>query len=63
MTTDDVEVFILEHRDHGQLMGDAADPTPNGYEVTITCPCSVVFDRWETSTEATMDLAALARLN
>ena len=41
--TDQIEAFIREHRDHGQVVGDAAEPMTNVYEMTITCPCRVVF--------------------
>ena len=39
--TDEIEAFIREHRDHGQVMGDATEPLPNGYQVTVACPCGV----------------------
>jgi hypothetical protein len=56
--TEEIEAFILKHRDHGQLVGDAAEPGSAGYEVTITCPCRTVFMRWVTPGEASIDLAA-----
>ncbi len=61
--TEDVEDFIRLHREHGQLVGDATEPTLTGYRVTITCPCGVVFVRLVTAGEAVVDLAALARRN
>ena len=61
--TDEIEAFIREHRDHGQVMGDATEPLTNGYQVTIACPCGVTFLRWVTPEHAVIDLAALARLN
>jgi hypothetical protein len=50
-------------RGDGQLVGDATEPLSNGYQLTITCPCGVMFVRWVTPEDAAIDLAALARLN
>lgn len=61
--SDDIERFVRKHRPHGQLVGDATEPTLSGYQVTITCPCGVVFMRWVTAGEAAVDLAAPARRN
>jgi hypothetical protein len=61
--TDDIRDFIGLHREHGQLVGDATEPTLTGYRVTITCPCGVVFVRHVTAGEALVDLSALARRN
>jgi hypothetical protein len=61
--TSEIEAFLLEHRDHGQVVGDATQPRPNGYQVSIACPCGVTFSRWVTPEAAVIDLAALARLN
>jgi hypothetical protein len=61
--TDDIQAFIREHRDHGQVVGDATQPLPHGYQVTIACPCGVTFLRWVTPEDAVIDLASLARLN
>ena len=36
--TEDVDNFIRLHRAHGQLVGDATEPTLTGYRVTIECP-------------------------
>jgi hypothetical protein len=44
--TEDVADFILDRRRHGQLAGDATEPTGNGYILTIACPCGVTFYRW-----------------
>jgi hypothetical protein len=61
--TDDIEDFIRLHREHGQLTGDATEPTLTGYRVAIACPCGVTFVRHVTAGEAVVDLAALARRN
>ena len=61
--TGDVEAFIREHRDHGQLVGDATEPAANGYMLEVACPCGVTFARWVAPLLAAEDLAALARLN
>jgi hypothetical protein len=61
--TEDIEEFIRLHRAHGQLVGDATEPTLTGYRVTITCPFGVTFVRHVTAEEAVMDLGALARLS
>ena len=61
--TEDVEEFISLHREHGQLVGDATEPTLTGYRVTIACPCGLTFVRHVTAGEAVVDLARLARRN
>ncbi|HTD77133.1 MAG TPA: hypothetical protein VK898_05815 [Chloroflexota bacterium] len=33
--TEDVEEFVRLHREHGQLVGDATEPTLTGSRVTI----------------------------
>jgi hypothetical protein len=62
-TTEDVEEFIRLHHEHGQLVGDATEPTLTGYRVTISWPCSVTCVRHVTAGEAVIDLAMLARRN
>jgi hypothetical protein len=61
--SEDVEDFIRRHREHGQLVGDATEPTLTGYRVTITCPCGEVFVRQVSAGEAAVDLAVLAQRN
>jgi hypothetical protein len=61
--SDDLKAFIAEHREHGQLTGDATEPGLAGYQVWIACPCGVTFRRQATEGDALIDLAALARLN
>jgi hypothetical protein len=61
--TEVVEAFIREHRDHGQLVGDASEPAVNGYMLTIACRCGVTSYRWIAPIDAVVDVAVLARLN
>jgi hypothetical protein len=58
---DDLDEFLEDHCSHGTVTGDAEPPGPNGYRLTVTCPCGVVFERWVTPMEAAVDLAMLAR--
>jgi len=55
----DLEQFVCDHRPHGQMTGDATTPAWNGYRLTVTCSCGVVFERWVTPEEADADLASL----
>jgi len=59
----DLEVFVQDHRPHGQMTGDATEPAWNGYRLTVACACGVVFERWVTSEEADTELLRLAMLN
>jgi hypothetical protein len=59
----DLEDFVARHRPHGQLVPATGPLTPNGYRLTLACPCAVTFERWVTPREAAEDLAMLARLN
>lgn len=61
--SDEIAAFIRRDRGDSQLVGDATEPLPNGYQLTITCPCGVMFVRWVTPADAAIDLAALARRN
>jgi hypothetical protein len=45
------------------LQGDAGEPTPNGYMITVACRCGVTFYRWIAPVDAAYDLTRLARLN
>ena len=40
-----LEAFVDEHRPHGPLIADATEPAWNGYLLTVTCSCGVVFGR------------------
>jgi hypothetical protein len=59
----DLEDFLHDHRLHGPLAGDATEPAWNGYLLTVTCPCGVVFEWWVTPEDADADLVRIARLN
>jgi hypothetical protein len=59
----DVKDFVALHRAHGELHAKAGEPTPNGYRLEVTCPCSVVFERWVLPDDAVIDMALLARWN
>jgi hypothetical protein len=48
----DLEQFVSDHRPHGGMTGDATTPAWNGYLLTVTCPCGVVFERWVTPEDA-----------
>ena len=53
---DEVKEFVRDHRQHGRLTGDATNPAWNGYMLTVACSCGVVFARWVTPQDATVDL-------
>ena len=59
----DLEEFVHDHRPHGTLTGDATESAWNGYLLTVTSPCGVVFERWVTPLEAELDLLQAASLN
>jgi hypothetical protein len=63
LLTVDLGDFIATHRGHGRLEADTGELTPNGYRLTVACPCGVTFRRWITPQEAAEDLAVLARQN
>jgi hypothetical protein len=44
----ELEEFVQDHQSHGGITGDATPPAWNGYLLTVTCPCGVVFERWVT---------------
>jgi hypothetical protein len=41
----ELEKFVRDQRPHGTLTCDAAEPAWNGYRLTVSCPCGVVFER------------------
>jgi hypothetical protein len=49
------------------LRGDASEPQPDGYLLTVRCPCGVEFMRWMTPGEAAragaVDAVELRELN
>ena len=59
----DLTDFIADHRPHGALTAEATEPAWNGYLLTVTCLCGVVFERWVTPEDAELDLVRLAQLN
>jgi hypothetical protein len=52
----DLRDFVARHRAHGQLTADATEPTPEGYMLTVRCPCGVWFMRWMTPGEAAREM-------
>ena len=61
--SDDVKAFVVDHRPHGPLTGDAGELTPYGYSLEILCRCGASFRVWIAPGEAAEELAMLARLN
>jgi hypothetical protein len=59
----DLYEFVSNHHSHGALTADATEPAWNGYLLTVTCPCGVVFQRWVTLEDADADLQRIASLN
>jgi hypothetical protein len=59
----ELEEFVGDHSPHGTLTGDATEPAWNGYLLTVSCSCGVVFGRWVTSWDVGPDLLHLASLN
>jgi hypothetical protein len=55
----DLEQFASDHRAHGALTADAAEPAGNGYLLTVACSCGVLFAR----EDAEFDLLPAASLN
>ena len=58
-----VAAFVREHRAHGRLVGDAAEPSTAEYMLTAACCSGVTFARWVAPLLVAADLAALARRN
>jgi len=48
MIAADREDFALSHRPHGRHIHATGALTPNGYRLTVACPCGVTFERWIT---------------
>jgi hypothetical protein len=59
----DLEEFVQDHRSHGPLTSDATEPVWNGYLLTLTCQCGVVFERWVTPWDARAGSRAPSPLN
>ena len=49
----------VDHRAHGALTADAAEPAGNGYLLTVVCSCGVLFAR----EDAEFDQLRAASLN
>jgi hypothetical protein len=45
------------------LRGEASEPQPDGYLLTVRCPCGVEFMRWMTPGEAARELVLSTLLN
>ena len=54
----DLEAFVHDHRPNGGMTGDATEPAPNGYRLTVACACGVVFERWVTPEDPSMICSA-----
>jgi hypothetical protein len=52
----DLAEFVTHHRPCGQLTGDASEPAPDGYMLSVGCFCGVTFLRWVTPDAAALDL-------
>jgi hypothetical protein len=63
MLTTDLREFVRGHRLHGPLIPGTGPLTPNGYRLTVACPCGVTFGRWINPEEAARDLTILAQWN
>jgi hypothetical protein len=48
--------FVTRHRPCGRLTGDATEPAPEGYMLSVVCSCGVVFMRWVTPESAVREL-------
>jgi len=52
----EVEEFVQEHHQDGELTVWTTSPTRKGYRVRIACPCGVLFERWILPQDAGDDL-------
>ena len=52
----DLADFVARHRLCGRLTGDATEPGPDGYMLSVGCSCGIAFMRWVSPEEATHDL-------
>ena len=55
----DLEEFVQAHRPHGELTWWTTPPTPQGYRVTVPCPCGATFERWVLPQDAAEDLLSV----
>ena len=52
----ELEDFVTRHRACGRLTGEATEPEPSGYMVTVTCSCGVMFVRWGSPGQAALEV-------
>ena len=52
----ELEEFVQAHSPCGQLTFWESPLTPQGYQVRITCPCGMIFERWVLPQDAEDDL-------
>jgi len=55
----DLAEIVRDHRAHGALTADAAEPAGNRHLLTVVCSCGVLFAR----EDAEFDLLRAASLN
>lgn len=55
--------FVHNRRAHGAPTAKATTPAWNGYRLTVTCSCGVIFERWVTPWDAELDRLRAASLN
>jgi hypothetical protein len=55
--------LLAELREYSRSHRDVTTPVWNGYLLTVSCSCGVVFERWVTPEDADADLRRLASLN
>jgi hypothetical protein len=56
MLVADLADFVTRHRSCCQFTGDATEPEPSGYVLSVGCSCGVTFLRWVTAEDAAYDL-------
>ncbi len=52
----EVKQFVQAHRPCGDLTWWTTPATPQGYQVLVSCPCGVIFERWVLPQDAEEDL-------
>ena len=52
----DLADFVTRHRPCGQLSGDATEPAPDCYMLSVACSYGFTFLRWVTPEEAMQEL-------
>jgi hypothetical protein len=51
-----LEAFVRAHQPCGEMTAEMTPPDGDGYLVSVTCSCGMVFERWVTPEVATADL-------